>query len=192
MQQLFWSVTPNGMPTLAKRCPKCGHPHYTSGGQFRVNANGGLVDVWLVYRCGRCKATWNLEVLARTRPSAIGRVQYERFLANAPALALQCAFDPALLRRNHAALDVEALAFTVEGPLPTEYPCTVALQPAFPLPIPAAKALAQRLGLSGSALRRLEEAGALCCEPSLRKAKLSGPVRVAFLQDPFHPAGFRI
>lgn len=104
MQQLFWSITPNGMPILAKRCPKCGHPHYTSGGQFRVNANGGLVDVWLVYRCGRCKATWNLEVLARTRPSAISRAQYERFLANNPALALQCAFDPrccaATMRRS--------------------------------------------------------------------------------------------
>ncbi len=38
------------------RCGGCGKKQeFVNSGKFRVNANGNRVDVWLIYRCKKCK-----------------------------------------------------------------------------------------------------------------------------------------
>ena len=38
------------------RCGGCGKKQeFLNSGKFRVNANGNKVDVWLIYRCKKCK-----------------------------------------------------------------------------------------------------------------------------------------
>ncbi len=45
------------------RCGGCGKKQeFINSGKFRVNANGNRVDIWLIYRCKKCKHTWNLAV----------------------------------------------------------------------------------------------------------------------------------
>ncbi len=85
------------------RCARCGKKRaFVSSGKFRVNANGNLLDVWLIYRCEKCKHTWNLAVYERVRLSRLAPGEYERFLQNDPALAQQYASDPSFLKRNGA------------------------------------------------------------------------------------------
>ena len=45
------------------RCGGCGKKQeFENSKRFRVNANGNLVDVWLIYRCKKCKHSWNLTI----------------------------------------------------------------------------------------------------------------------------------
>ena len=66
-----------------KHCSKCGkNSRFVCSGKFRVNANGKRVDVWLIYRCERCKTTWNKEIFSGVKPSRIDRELYQAFLDN--------------------------------------------------------------------------------------------------------------
>ena len=55
---------PDGLPYGADdsrirvyhRCGGCGKKReFVNSGKFRVNANGKNVDVWLIYRCSKCR-----------------------------------------------------------------------------------------------------------------------------------------
>ena len=70
--------------------------------KFRVNANGNCVDVWLIYRCKKCKHSWNLTVYERIRPSKISQKDYELFMENDVAFALKYGKDMDFLKRNKA------------------------------------------------------------------------------------------
>lgn len=85
------------------RCGGCGKKQeFLNSGKFRVNANGRCIDVWLIYRCSKCKHTWNLTVFQRRSPDKIPPELYARFLDNDPQLAAEYGSDPAFLKRNHA------------------------------------------------------------------------------------------
>ncbi|MGN1025845.1 MAG: DUF1062 domain-containing protein [Faecousia sp.] len=91
--------------TVFHRCGGCGKKQaFVNTGKFRVNANGNRVDVWLIYRCGKCKHTWNLTVYERRNPGRIPAEEYERFLENDPELAAAYGKDIAFLKRNAAEL----------------------------------------------------------------------------------------
>jgi hypothetical protein len=54
---LPWVVRRTGLPLLSSRCTDCPSRSATAGeGRFRVNANGKLLDVWLLARCTACDA----------------------------------------------------------------------------------------------------------------------------------------
>ncbi len=67
-----------------------------------MNANGNRVDVWLIYRCKKCKHSWNLSIYERVRPSKISHTDYERFLENDSAYALEYGNNVDFLRKNKA------------------------------------------------------------------------------------------
>ena len=69
-------------------------------GKFRVNANGKQVDIWLIYRCKKCKHSWNLTIYERRRPSKIDPDEYELFIENDEALALKYGNDMNFLRKT--------------------------------------------------------------------------------------------
>lgn len=77
------------------RCGGCGKKQaFINSGKFRVNANGNRVDVWLIYRCKKCKHSWNLAIYERMRPSKIKKDDYE--------LASKYGNDIDFLKRNNA------------------------------------------------------------------------------------------
>ena len=85
------------------RCGGCGKKQeFINSGRFRINANGDRVDVWLIYRCKKCKHSWNLTVYERVRPSKIPRDFYDLFLENDEETAARYGSDVAFLKRNHA------------------------------------------------------------------------------------------
>ena len=87
------------------RCGGCGKKQeFVNSGKFRVNANGNCIDVWLIYRCKKCKHTWNLTIYDRIKPSRIDSEEYELFLVNDEELASQYGKDISFLKRNNAEL----------------------------------------------------------------------------------------
>lgn len=85
------------------RCAGCGGKReFINSGRFRVNANGNLLDVWLIFRCKKCKHTWNLAIYERVKLSRLAPGEYERFLENDPALARKYGNDKCFLKRNNA------------------------------------------------------------------------------------------
>lgn len=85
------------------RCGGCGkRQEFVNSGRFRVNANGDRLDIWLIYRCKKCKHSWNLEIFERIKPSKLDPALYARFAENDPDLAEQYGNDVDFLKRNHA------------------------------------------------------------------------------------------
>lgn len=85
------------------RCGGCGKKQeFINSGKFRVNANGNRVDVWLIYRCKKCKHSWNLTIYERVRPSKIAPEDYIRFLENDWELALAYGQELSFLKKNRA------------------------------------------------------------------------------------------
>lgn len=88
-----------------RRCGGCGRKQeFVNSGRFRVNANGNRIDVWLIYRCRKCRHPWNLTVLERVAPARVPPELYARFLENDEETAARYGNDIAFLKRNHAAI----------------------------------------------------------------------------------------
>ena len=89
------------------RCGGCGkRQEFVNSGKFRVNANGKSVDVWLIYRCRKCKHTWNLTIYKRIRPGRIPAELFEAFLENDPETAMAYGGDIDFLKKNNAELNI--------------------------------------------------------------------------------------
>lgn len=144
-------------PFAVRPCGACGaDAKFASTGLFRVNAQKKLVDVWLVYRCTTCGSVWNSAVISRGSANALSGGRLERFLANDPELALACALDVSLLRRNGARRG--AVEFTVEGEDFDGRDCRVDIACEGALGLTVAQMLRQKLGLSRRELERLAAA----------------------------------
>ena len=87
------------------RCGRCGKKQeFVNSRKFRVNANGNRVDVWLIYRCKKCKHTWNLTIYERVKPSKIKQEEFDLFMENDYKLAEKYGNDINFLKRNNAEL----------------------------------------------------------------------------------------
>lgn len=85
------------------RCGGCGKKQeFINSYKFRVNANGKSVDVWLIYRCKKCKHPKNLTIYERTRPGKIPQDMYESFLSNDMDTAMEYGNNIEFLKRNNA------------------------------------------------------------------------------------------
>lgn len=110
-----YRITPTKAYTIIRNCSGCGRKeHYVSTGNFRVNANGRQLDVWLVYQCEKCKHTYNLPILERVSPEKIEDALYQAFLGNDADTALQYGTDRNLFLKNRVEIDTERLEYTVE------------------------------------------------------------------------------
>lgn len=89
--------------TVYHRCGGCGKKQiFKNTGKFRVNANGKRVDVWLIYRCIKCKHSWNLTIYDKKKPTKIPPDEYRLFMENDVGLAYKYGNDIEFLKRNNA------------------------------------------------------------------------------------------
>lgn len=100
----IWKVRPVKPPAVRRQCPGCGTAKsiYESTGKFRVNANGSRLDVWLIYRCVRCKKSWNMEILERMETGRLSEEERLSYLENREEAALRaaCSSPPRRLQQR--------------------------------------------------------------------------------------------
>ena len=79
-RKALWVVRESGLPAVVKPCPDCSGPRHHPSGKFRVNANGKLLDVWLLLCCAACGRTSKVPVCERVRVQSLEparRLAYE-------------------------------------------------------------------------------------------------------------------
>lgn len=98
-----WIVTPINSPTILRNCTNCGNgSSFICSNNFRINANGKNIDVWLIYKCKECDSTLNITIMSRVKPSQIEKPLYESFEKNDHEIAMKYAFDLQILGNNKA------------------------------------------------------------------------------------------
>jgi hypothetical protein len=169
---LPWVVRRTRLPLLSLRCVDCRSGSATTGeGRFRVNANGNLLDVWLLVRCVSCDRTSNLTVHERAPVRSLGPAELDGYHGNDPGLVASRLLDPLLARRNHFTLDWTG-AWRLDTPSAwLEEPCPVQVEVCFddPVPVRPDRLIARGLGLS-----RNEVPGRVKCAVSLRRPTSTG------------------
>lgn len=100
-----WTLRPLSAFRIKRNCPKCNcKTDFVSTENFRINANGRCVDVWLIYQCEHCRSTYNLPVYERIRPERLTPGIYRQLMENDSQLALKMGLDRALFEKNHAVI----------------------------------------------------------------------------------------
>jgi hypothetical protein len=170
---LPWVVRRTRLPLLSLRCVDCRSESATTGeGRFRVNANGKLLDVWLLACCLSCHRTSKLTVHERAPVRSLTPAVLGGYRANDPELVASTLLDPLLARRNRFTLDWKG-AWRLDTPpawLDEAQPVQVEVAFEDPVPVRPDRLIAQGLGLSrNDVLRRIK------CDIPLRR-----PVKAGF------------
>ncbi|MBP2707988.1 DUF1062 domain-containing protein [Microbispora sp. RL4-1S] len=157
---LSWVVRRTRLPLLSLRCVDCGSESATTGeGRFRVNANGKLLDVWLLVRCVSCDRTSKLTVHERAPVRSLDPAELHGYRVNDPELVASRLLDPLLARRNRFALDWTG-AWRLDTPparLDEAWPVQVDVLFEDPVPVRPDRLIAHGLGLSrNEVLRRIK------------------------------------
>lgn len=178
---VLWTVSLKLAPNPWRHCSRCGEARpFASSGRFRVNANGRLLDAWLIYRCADCGRVWNRPVLERRPLDRLAPGFRAALEANDAELVARIAGDLAdLARHAHRIERAEGVAIARS---------TVSLAPSPPerldLRLVAMGAvgtrldriLAEGLGLPRARIRHLHEAGRLCLpSPGARPLRRAPP-----------------
>lgn len=183
MKQITVTLRLGRLPRLIRTCSRCRSSFYEISGRFRVNANGKLLDIWLVCRCVCCKSTWNLSVHDRIDRTALNPEDYQGYLANDRALVLRHVFDPAFLHRNRTLLDLDGTDICVSGDVPPDTEAAqVIVRLAQPLPLSFGRAIALALGVSLSRVRRMQKDGMLLFSDELKKTAAAETFSFVLLQ----------
>jgi hypothetical protein len=169
---LPWVVRRTRLPLLSLRCVDCRSESATTGeGRFRVNANGKLLDVWLLVRCVSCDRTSKLTVRERGPVRSFDPAELDGYHTSDPELVASTLLDPLFARRNHFTLDWSG-AWKLDIPtawLDQDCPVTVEVVFADRVPLRPERLIAQGLGLSrNEAIRRIK------CDIPLRRPTSAG------------------
>lgn len=110
-----WIINPETAPAIIRRCSKCGMvSKFICSGNFRINANGKNIDVWLIYKCHECDTTWKMEIISRLKPDEIEKSLWRSFAENKWDIAMKYAFDPNILNKNKTVVSYDEVVYTVE------------------------------------------------------------------------------
>ena len=158
---LPWVVRRTRLPLLSLRCVDCRSESATTGeGRFRVNANGKLLDVWLLVRCVSCDRTSKLTVHERAPARSFDPAEIHGYRVNDPELVASRLLDPQFARRNRFTLDwTGAWRLDIPPAWPAEASPPAQVEVVFedPVPVRPERLIAQGLGLSRQeVLRRIK------------------------------------
>lgn len=113
-RKIEYRIIPTCGYRVLRSCPGCGcKTAYEGTRNFRVNANGKRIDVWLIYQCERCGHTYNLAIYERVKPGDIPGGEYSRFLENDGETALRYGMDKSIFAKNRAEIDWEHLSYEI-------------------------------------------------------------------------------
>lgn len=182
-RKIEYEMIPKDSFSVIRGCAKCGRKtRFTNTEKFRVNANGGKLDVWLIYQCEECKHTLNLAIYERRKVSSILKEEYQRFLHNDEELARMYGTDMQLFQKNKAEIDFERVSVDfvkkdeAEGKDESgsfEEDILITIHNPCGLKLRAEKQIAMLLGMSRSQVKSMMEQGELAPE-------IKQPQRISF------------
>lgn len=188
MEKKTWEIQILSPPHILKYCKKCGKKvEFTCSGQFRINAQRRCLDVWLIYKCIHCSATWNAAVFSRVSPQSIPAELLDGFHSNDEALAERYAMDIAFLRRN--GVEAEPPQYSVTGDSFSLHEAVeLEIKTAYPLPIRVSSLIRAKLQLSQKEYLQLVTNGIIQSIPNqdLQKCRLNGGITLIFNGGPPH------
>lgn len=142
-----------------RRCVDCSGARHRPSGKFRVNANGKLLDVWLLLRCTACGRTSKVPVHERVHVHSLDRARRMAYELNDPAVVRELTMSASLAAKNGYRLD-----WTGTWELETDTPFYSAGDPAslrvlisfeLPAPVRVERLLMLGLGLGRREVRRM-------------------------------------
>jgi hypothetical protein len=158
-RKALWAVRESGLPAVVKPCTDCSGTRHHPSGKFRVNANGKLLDVWLLLCCAACGRTSKVPVHERVRVQSLERARRLAYQTNDPAMVRELTMSASFAAKNGHRLD-----WTGTWELETDAPCyspddpaplTVLISFELPTPVRVERLLTLGLGLSRAEVRRM-------------------------------------
>lgn len=166
-RKALWVIRELGLPAIVKACVSCRSARHHPTGKFRVNANGKLLDVWMLICCEQCGRTSKIPVHERIYVQALHSGRLLMFESNDPALVRDLVMGGALASKAAYHLDwsgtwelvtgssLQSCEPAREGPAPLR----VMIRFELPAPIRVEKLLGTGFGLSRSAIRGMVDSG---------------------------------
>ena len=158
-RKALWAVRECGLPAVVKSCVDCSGTRHHPSGKFRVNANGKLLDVWLLLCCAACGRTSKVPVHERVQVRSLERVRRLAYETNDPAMVRELTMSASLAAKNRYRLDwtgawelvTDTPCYSPDNPLPL----TVLISFELPAPVRVERLLVLGLGLSRADVRRM-------------------------------------
>jgi hypothetical protein len=165
VRKALWVIRELGLPAIVKACVSCRSTRHHPTGKFRVNANGKLLDVWMLIWCELCGRTSKIPVHERIHVRALESERRLMFENNDPAMVRHLAVDGAPAGKAAYQLDWSG-AWELETDMPfydleceDPAPLEVVIRFELPAPIRVEKLLTAGFGLSRSAVRGMVDSG---------------------------------
>lgn len=203
-----WTILPGEAPAIRRNCSGCRKSSiFRSSGNFRMNANGNKLDVWLIYRCEKCDTSWNMDIYTRVAPGTLGQDLYNRFLENDADTALEFGCRKEILSRNKAealweqvplkvektfheakdageTLDYAERMISAENTVPVER--IVSIHNPYEIPMRLDKLLCRELNCSRKDVACLEDSGGLYIRTGGKDSRSRIPIYMeAEIREPF-------
>jgi len=158
-RKALWAVRESGLPTVVKSCVDCSGTRHRPSGRFRVNANGKLLDVWLLLRCAACGRTSKVPVHERVHVHSLERARRMAYEMNDPAVVRELTMSASLAAKNRYRLDWTG-TWELETDMPFYSPgdpasLRVVISFELPAPVRVERLLMLGLGLSRVDVRRM-------------------------------------
>jgi len=169
-----WTISPKTFPQPWRSCSRCGKARpFRCAEKFRLNANGKLLDAWLIYKCAACDDTWNRVIIERRVAREIDSEMLAAFAANDAGLIRRHAFDVTALRRHAHRVD-EFADVEIFKEILTDQPSIqprliIELAPILPVSTRLDRLLAVELAISRSRIVAMGQVGLLTPAAALRK-----------------------
>jgi hypothetical protein len=162
-RKALWAVRESGLPTIVKPCVDCSGTRHHPSGKFRVNANGKLLDVWLLLCCAGCGRTSKVPVHERVHVQSLDPARRLAYEANDPAMVREQTMSASLAAKNGYHLDWTG-TWELETDMPfysPEDPASLEVLISFELPAPVRveRLLMLGLGVSRAEVRRMVATG---------------------------------
>jgi hypothetical protein len=164
-RKALWVIRELGLPAIVKACVSCRFTRHHPTGKFRVNANGKLLDIWMLIHCELCGRTSKIPIHERIYVRELERERLLMFQNNDPAMVRDLVMDGALAGRAAYQLDWSG-TWELETDVPfyepereDPAPLEVVIRFELPAPIRVGKLLTAGFGLSRSAVRGMVDSG---------------------------------
>lgn len=162
-RKAIWAVRECGLPAVIRPCVDCSGMRHRPSGKFRVNANGKLLDVWLLLCCATCGRTSKVTVHERVRVRSLEHARLLAYESNDPATVREAAMSASLAARNGCRLDwTGTWDFETDTPFYSPHEpesLRVLIRFELPAPVRVDRLLMLGLGLSRGEVRRMVAEG---------------------------------